>query len=340
MGISRSEIIDLISQLNEYVNEISGGYTLYLHQDASADVGGYLLLTHEDPDDIETDVGPFTITANGQELEQWATAAGEPGLTELQHGPYEVHGHAEKTAGTKDPTLYAEIYKRAAGGAETLLGTTEASSIILSADTPFSIHVSIPEQTILIDDRIVVKLFGNQEGSGTDPTISVYVEGDRLTRLRVPVSIGDIGGGVSIDEVIPVFLEYGDGFLWTSTWKCIQVANSDANAWIEATFICPETRADWEFGIVHGSTTASRTKSGKITAGKYLPDTDGFTINNVFNAVNMDLVNTLVHTSRMYKTSSGTFSATKGDTIVVLWQADNNSGSGTLFVPALYLFHA
>ncbi len=225
MGISRSEIIDLISQLNEYVNEISGGYTLYLHQDASADVGGYLLLTHEDPDDIETDVGPFTITANGQELEQWATAAGEPGLTELQHGPYEVHGHAEKTAGTKDPTLYAEIYKRAAGGAETLLGTTEASSIILSADTPFSIHVSIPEQTILIDDRIVVKLFGNQEGSGTDPTISVYVEGDKLTRLRVPVSIGDIGAATPVVWRDPAAFDFDKGDLIDNTnWNDLDLS--------------------------------------------------------------------------------------------------------------------
>ena len=191
--LSREDIIDMISQLNEYVNEIAGGFTLFLHQDASADIGGYLLLATDAPDDIKTDVGPFVITGDDQELEQFATAAGEPGLTTLQHGVYELHFHAEKTAGTKNAEVYFKIYKRAAGGAETLLGTSEVTSAIGSGESEYSIHTSIIEQILLVDDRIVLKLFGSPVGLGSNPTISVYVEGVTLSRLTIPVGIGDIG---------------------------------------------------------------------------------------------------------------------------------------------------
>lgn len=191
----KDDIIDLISQLNEYVNEISGGYVLYLQQDASADIGGYLLMCHEDPDDAKTDVGPFTITADDQELEQWATAVGCPGITLLQHGNYEVHLHAEKTAGIKNAILYFEFYKRAAAGAETLLGTSELSRVIPGAEEGVDIHMHLEELILLATDRLVIKLYGNQSGFGTDPTISVYVEGVTIARFSVPVSIGDIGVG-------------------------------------------------------------------------------------------------------------------------------------------------
>ena len=212
MGISRSEIIDLISQNTEYVNEIAGGFTLFLHQDASADIGGYLLLATDDPDDIKTDVGPFAITGADQELEQFATAAGEPGLTTLQHGVYELHFHAEKTAGTKDAEVYFKIYKRAAGGAETLLGTSEVTSAIGSGESEYSIHTSIIEQILLVDDRIVLKLFGSPIGLGSNPTISIYVEGTTLSRLTIPVGIGDIGGGGGNREIQPTQVIPRNGF--------------------------------------------------------------------------------------------------------------------------------
>ena len=205
------DIIHEISQVLEYVNEIAGGFTLFLHQDASADIGGYLLLATDDPDDIKTDVGPFAITGDDQELEQFATAAGEPGLTTLQHGVYEMHFHAEKTAGTKDAEVYFKIYKRAAGGAETLLGTSEVTSAIGSGESEYSIHTSIIEQILLVDDRIVLKLFGSPTGLGSNPTISVYVEGVTLSRLTIPVGIGDIGGGTILSEVVlhPIFIAAG-----------------------------------------------------------------------------------------------------------------------------------
>ena len=208
MGISRAEVIDLISQLNEYVNEIAGGFTLFLHQDASADIGGYLLLATADPDDVKTDVGPFAITGADQELEQFATATGEPGLTTLQHGVYELHFHAEKTAGTKDTEVYFKIYKRAAAGAETLLGTSEVTSAIGSGESEYSIHTSITEQILLVDDRIVLKLFGSPVGLGSNPTISIYVEGTTLSRLTIPVGIGAIGGGKDWHSIAPESNDY------------------------------------------------------------------------------------------------------------------------------------
>ncbi|KKL76863.1 hypothetical protein LCGC14_2040640, partial [marine sediment metagenome] len=165
------------------------GLELFLHQNASADIGTYRLLSDTFPDDAKTEVFNATITVDDQEVEQWVTIAGGLGLLFLPHGVYHLHYHAYKFSGTKDVRLYFKVYTRTAGGAETLLGTSEESSILADAEAEMESHVEIHEQAINDTDRIVLKIFAHLEGVGSNPVIYFYVEGNTLTRFTLPIGI-------------------------------------------------------------------------------------------------------------------------------------------------------
>jgi len=173
------------------------GLILFLHQDVSADIGTYKLLTTTFPDDAKTEVFNATITGDDQEIEQWATPAGGLGVLFFHHGIHNLHFHAYKFSGTKDVRLYFKVYKRAAGGGETLLGTSEESSILAGSETEVEIHVEIHEQAVDATDRLVIKIFAHLEGVGSNPVIYFYVEGTTLTRYNLPLS--EVIGGVYSD---------------------------------------------------------------------------------------------------------------------------------------------
>ncbi|KKN02726.1 hypothetical protein LCGC14_1114840 [marine sediment metagenome] len=202
----------IYDKIEELLNS-SLGLTLFLHQDVSADVGGYKLLTETFPDDAKTEVFNVTITTDDQEIEQWVTPSGGLGLQFLLHGIYQLHLHAYRFSGTKNVRLYFKVYKRASGGTETLLGTSHESTILAGAEEQLDLHVEIHEQSLLITDRIVLKIFASLEGAGNNPVVYFYVEGDTLVRFLVPANIGS----VSLNSAFNV-------------GKIISGANSEANA--------------------------------------------------------------------------------------------------------------
>ena len=191
----------LYDKIEELLNS-SLGLTLFLHQDASGDVVGYRLLSTEFPDDAKTEVFNATISSDDQEIEQWVTPEGVPNLLFFLHGIYQLHLHAYKFSGAKDVRLYFKVYKRAAGGAETLLGTSHESTILSGVEEELELHAEIHEQAILATDRIVLKIFAGLEGAGNNPVVYFYVEGDTLVRFLVPVNIDIIGTLNDIGDVI------------------------------------------------------------------------------------------------------------------------------------------
>ena len=164
------------------------GLIIYLHQDASGDIGGYLLMCVDPADDAKTEVMNITVNADNQELEQWATPVDCPQITELIRGSVELHAHTYKFSGTKDLRIYFKFYKRAAGGAETLIGTSAESNILADAENEENIHLYIETTALLETDRLVLKIFARLIGAGVNPVIYFYVEGVTLASLLVPIS--------------------------------------------------------------------------------------------------------------------------------------------------------
>ncbi|KKM22779.1 hypothetical protein LCGC14_1621830, partial [marine sediment metagenome] len=252
------------------------GLTLFLHQDASADVAGYKLLDSLFPDDAKTEVFNATITADDQEIEQWVTVSGGIDVVFLHHGVYHLHGHGYKFSGTKDLRLYFKVYIRTAGGAETLIGTSEESSILPDAEAEIEVHTEIHEQALNLTDRIVVKIFAHLEGVGSNPVMYFYVEGNTLTRFSLPIDESSIKAYVdALNSTINQILMAGfDGFAKGSPYGAAYiVAFSDVNAGVSFTFYVGKG-GSFKLSIIHSGTANNFGK----TAGGVLDisyDVDG-----------------------------------------------------------------
>ncbi len=213
----------------------SVGLTLFLHQNASADVAGYKLLDSLFPDDAKTEVFNATVTVDDQEIEQWVTVSGGIDVVFLHHGVYHLHGHGYKFSGTKDLRLYFKVYIRTAGGAETLIGTSEESSILPDAEAEIEVHTEIHEQALNLTDRIVVKIFAHLEGVGSNPVMYFYVEGNTLTRFSLPIDESSIKAYVDAN-----FLQPPIGYI-----------SMFSGAWVDNTTISGWYKCDGNNGTVN-----------------------------------------------------------------------------------------
>lgn len=170
-------------------NSVSFDFQLFTN-DTASDIGGiYYAMT-----DSQLGGGESTLTTaglsaatNDQATVNWASPSGGLGILEITGGIYTLHIHAEKTAGTSDLQIYGEIYKRASGGAETLISTTEISSIITSKTQTILHTGDVVDQTILATDRIVVKILANC-GGGSGATLVLYQEGSTSSHLAFPAT--------------------------------------------------------------------------------------------------------------------------------------------------------
>jgi hypothetical protein len=171
-----------------YVDEaVSGSNFDFFLNDTVSDIGG--IYTVMDPNltgEVESSIVTSGLgVGDAQALNNYATVIGQPSFTELTSGIYDVHLHAARTAGNRGVVLYAELYKRASGGTETLLSTSELSALII-LKSPLDLHFTIPSDiTILSDDRLVIKLFANVTGGGLDVDVTIYQEGNNASRFSV-----------------------------------------------------------------------------------------------------------------------------------------------------------
>lgn len=167
----------------------TGGTLAFYMSDTASDIGGYLTLFDSDTGEAESSVVSAGLAIGaGQLIEEWATEVNSPGFVGLQAGIYSLHFHAEKTSGTRVVVLYYEIYKRASGGAETLLTTSENSGA-LATNQDYDLESSLPADEVLaVTDRIVVKMYATVSGGGLDAVVTIFMEGVNASRLSVPVS--------------------------------------------------------------------------------------------------------------------------------------------------------
>ena len=112
-------------------------------------------------------------------------------------GIYSFHVHAETTVGVNVKTvkIYYELYRRThPGGTETLLVTSEESSVLTDIKSAVEVHGTLSSDTILAStDRLVIKIYANIEDDdpprSTNPLVTLYAEGDLATRFEVKTTI-------------------------------------------------------------------------------------------------------------------------------------------------------
>lgn len=126
---------------------------------------------------------------NNQILATFATPVGFPNLSFIPSGVSKLLVQAKKTAGTRNVALYAEFYKRTAGGVETLLATTSTSIILTGVSGEYLADAVIPSIINLnTTDRLVVKVRAIVTGTGSVPTVAIEIEDNTASRFELPLS--------------------------------------------------------------------------------------------------------------------------------------------------------
>jgi hypothetical protein len=113
-------------------------------------------------------------------IQSFQTPSGDPNLSVIPAGLWSAYLHFDGNSGTDDWEVYYEAYKRATGGTETLLFTsdTEVITNIPTTTTMFLLDGVFPQSNILTSDRIVVKIIAYNTGSGSQ-TINFRTEGSQ-----------------------------------------------------------------------------------------------------------------------------------------------------------------
>ena len=164
----------------------------YFFNATTSDLGGiYHDMTNVGLEGIETGIETAGLTSatDDQALNNYATLSGEPGVLVIPSGIFDVHIHAQRTAGNSDVNIYALIYSRTVGGVETLIATTETSSLVTTKREVVLHAYTVSDFDTLNTDRVITKLFANV-GGGSGATVVIYQEGNTVSRLVLPTTTG------------------------------------------------------------------------------------------------------------------------------------------------------
>jgi hypothetical protein len=155
----------------------AGGATLYFNPSVASDISGYYSISQTLLSSPETTLTASSSGGTPALVGAFATPSGYPNTTQLDAGIWIFTTYL--SVASSGGYAYAEIYKRATGGAETLLGTSDQTVNITSL-TPvpaaFTFNEAFAAQTVLATDRVVIKLYYVHAGGSTN-TLTAYFEG-------------------------------------------------------------------------------------------------------------------------------------------------------------------
>jgi len=173
----------------EYVDSAvaAATWTFFLTDD-SADVSGYYYLKDEETGETLSELTSPTLSAgDDQLLWSFVTESGDPGIDLLSLGVYTATMFLHKS-GNKDVNIYWKLFKRDSGDVETELMTSGISDDLTDSRSQYILSSYINSDVALdTTDRIVLKLYANVSGTGTDPTVTISMENNYDSRIALRV---------------------------------------------------------------------------------------------------------------------------------------------------------
>ena len=175
---------DLINTFSDYINR-SGSY--YFTSNASDTGGGRLEMITTIPPGGGFGISNTGVT-NGTTLAEFCSVLNFPNTEFISSGVMSFVVQARKDSGTKTAKLYAEFYRRDTGGTNYLLATTDLSASLISTNTEVHGEVAVGVLTgIGLTDRLLVRIIADVSGAGTDPDISIDIQGNTHSRASTPI---------------------------------------------------------------------------------------------------------------------------------------------------------
>lgn len=195
----------------------------------ASDVPPYLLMTSSPTVGIPASTRTFSNISGDIIVSEYITPPGFPGLTVINPGTWETHYWAAlaNTTGVKNVYGYTKIYKRTAGGVETLLLTTQQTQMSGTQPAQYTTYSSTGAFYLDATDRIKLEAHFTVNGTGSNPTVYVYRDNNYYSDMDFPataatpaqyvtytgataqVNLGTYGLTTSSDVVAHAY--YGDG---------------------------------------------------------------------------------------------------------------------------------
>ncbi|MDD5387622.1 MAG: hypothetical protein PHQ22_10555 [Sulfuricurvum sp.] len=178
-------------------SSVLGTLTFALHN-TSSDVTAYPSLKMDSiiVADVPKTSRTFIGIGNGQTLLQnWTSLP--INLTLIPAGAVLVHIHAIKLDGiAHDDRLNYDIgvVNSTGGNFSSLAISDPTSTFITTTEQEFNIEGVMLERTINMTDRIALRLYVNQTGSGALPDITIYMDDLTISRLVIPAIPIDLTG--------------------------------------------------------------------------------------------------------------------------------------------------
>ncbi len=180
---------------------------LFLTEDTSADVASYFDLDSTPDTGAEQEITKAingSTTAEHSAYVSVLSNAVVSAIELIEAGIYTCHVHASSTA-NKNTFLCCEFYKRASGGGETLIGTTELIELSTS-EASVDMHLQITADTAwLATDRFVVKALVRNDNASSK-TISIFVKDDNYSGVSFPAFISPTFDSTTVSDTSTINL--------------------------------------------------------------------------------------------------------------------------------------
>jgi len=170
----------------------SVGAISYFLFDTASNIVGYKSLKKQASIGVEKSITLNNLSNGDNLIGSFVTDSAVPNLTNLVEGIFNGRMKCRRNGGGANREVYLkfELYKRATGGAETLLGTSSMSSEIIDGGFTFAQPnlAKAGDDVLASDDRLVWKFYFNVIGSGGNPDAILYYEGATSSRVTTPIN--------------------------------------------------------------------------------------------------------------------------------------------------------
>ena len=170
----------------------SSGQVYYLNRSQNdSGIGSYYVQDTVPTYASQTNLqGP--ITGTPALLGTFISPTSLPSNTVIPPGIWNINIYGQITAtGAATGYVYAEIWKRATGGAETLLFTTDSLSVLQNVVTEVNLTGMCDGPfAILLTDRIVTKIYAVRTTGNATSQMTLYFEGGTYSYINTTFSVG------------------------------------------------------------------------------------------------------------------------------------------------------
>jgi hypothetical protein len=180
--------VNIPTLIKNYVDQTASSFHITEYFSAVASSIGGIYYAMESTVAVAGNVVSAAITSNTlTNIYNFATIAGQPHLTRLLKGPYELHSHLFKT-GNRTITVYYELHKRVEAGTETLIATSNTSTPLGTTDSLYEFVINVDTEVALVDtDRLVLKKYATSTGSAGNTTVTTVVGGVADSNFKIDI---------------------------------------------------------------------------------------------------------------------------------------------------------